>query len=80
MLSSGSLSAFISGLAEALEIEESSLTPDTLFEDVDWDSLGVISTIALINEHFGIMISGQEISDCKGMPDLLFMIESRSAT
>ena len=80
MLSSGSLSAFISGLAEALEIEESSLTPDTLFEDVDWDSLAVISTIALIDEHFGIMISGQEISDCKGMPDLLLMIESRLAT
>ena len=80
MSSSGSLSAFISGLADALEIEECSLTPDTLFEEVDWDSLAVISAIALIDEHFGIMIPGQEISDCKGMPDLLLLIESRTAS
>ena len=77
---SGSLSAFISGLADALEIEESSLTPVTLFHEVDWDSLAVISTIALIDEHFGIMIPGQEISECKGMPDLLHLIESRRAS
>lgn len=80
MSSSGSLSAFISAFADALEIEESSLTTDTLFDELDWDSLAVISAIALIDEHFGIMIPGQEISDCKGMPDLLLLIESRKAS
>ena len=59
MSSTGSLSAFISGLAEALEIEESSITPDTLFDQVDWDSLAVISAIALIDEHFCVMIPQQ---------------------
>lgn len=80
MSSSGSLAAFFSGLADALEIDETSLTADTLFSEVDWDSLAVISAIALIDEHFGIMIPGQEISECKGMPDLLSLIDSRTAS
>ena len=74
---SDNLLAFLSGLADALEIEESSLTPNTLFNEIDWDSLAVISSIALIDEHFGVMIPGQDISECKGMPDLLSLIESR---
>lgn len=77
MLSSESHSAFLSGLAELLEIEESTLTPKTLFDEIDWDSLAVISAIALIDEQFGVMISGQAISECKGMPDLIKLIESR---
>ena len=75
-----SFPAFLAGLAEALDIDVSSLTPDTLFVEVDWDSLAVISTIALIDEHFGIMIPGQEISQCKGFSDLLSLIESRMAS
>ena len=68
---------FLPRLAEALEIDESSLTPDTLFDAIDWDSLAVISTIALVDEQFGVMIPGQDISECKGMSDLLLLIESR---
>jgi hypothetical protein len=41
--------------------------------------LAVISAIALIDEHFGVMVSGQAISDCTGMPELLSLIESRLA-
>lgn len=74
---SESLSTFLSVLADALEIEESSLTPNTHFDEIDWDSLAVISAIALIDEQFGVMIPGQDISECKGMPDLLSLIESR---
>ena len=71
------LSDFLSGLADALEIEESTLTPNTLFNEIDWDSLAVISAIALIDEQFGVMIPGQDISNCKGMPDLISLIQSR---
>ena len=79
MISPQSLSAFLSGLSDALEIEESSLTQNTLFNEIDWDSLAVISAIALIDEHFDVMIPGQDISECKGMPDLLSLIESRKS-
>ena len=71
------LSDFLSGLADALEIEESTLTPNTLFNEIDWDSLAVISAIALIDEQYGVMIPGQDISECKGMPDLISLIQSR---
>jgi len=74
---SESISAFLSALADALEVEESTLTPDTSFDAIDWDSLAVISAIALIDEQFGVMIPGQDISECKSMKDLLSLIESR---
>jgi acyl carrier protein len=68
--------AFLSALAEALELDSSALTPTTSFAEIDWDSLAVISAIALIDEHFGIMVPGQAISECPGIPVLLSLINS----
>ena len=78
MLSPEALSTFLSELADALEIDQSSLNQSTSFDEIDWDSLAVISAIALIDENFSVMIPGEDISNCKGMPDLLSLIETRS--
>ena len=67
---------FLLALAEALELDPSVLTSTTNFSEIDWDSLAVISAIALIDEHFGIMVPGQAISECLGIPDLLSLINS----
>ena len=78
-MSSHKLHSFLAGLAEALELDDSALTPETKFTDISWDSLAVISAIALVDEHFGIMLSGQEISECTDFSDLLLLINSRSS-
>lgn len=70
--------AFLSALAFALELDPESLTPTTSFSEIDWDSLAVISAIALIDEHFGVMVPGQAISECAGIPDLISLINSHS--
>jgi len=70
--------AFLSALADALELEQSAVTPTTTFSEIDWDSLAVISTIALIDDHFGVMISGQSISECSSISDLLTLIKPHS--
>lgn len=67
---------FLTALAEALELENSALSPTTSFGEIEWDSLAVISAIALIDEHFGVLVSGQAISECSGVPDLLSLIKS----
>lgn len=75
-MSSEKISAFLLELAELLELDPGALTPITSFSDVEWDSLAIISTIALVDEHFGVMIPGQELSDCKGIPDVLALVNS----
>ena len=67
---------FLSALAEALELDSSALSSTTTFSEIEWDSLAVISAIALIDEHFGVLVSGQAISECTGVPDLFSLINS----
>jgi len=70
------ISDFLFALADVLELDPEALTPTTSFSDIDWDSLAIISTIALADEHFGVMIPGQELSECKGIPDVLDLVKS----
>jgi len=70
------ISAFLLALADALELDPDALSPTTSFSDIDWDSLAIISTIALADEHFGVMIPGQELSECMGIPEVLALVET----
>jgi acyl carrier protein len=76
MMTPEKISAFLLALADLLELDPEALTPTTSFSDIDWDSLAIISTIALADEYFGIMIPGQELSECKGIPDVLSLVKS----
>lgn len=76
MMTPEKTSAFLLALADLFELEPEALTPTTSFSDIDWDSLAIISTIALADEHFGVMIPGQELIDCKGIPDVLALVKS----
>ena len=67
---------FLAALADALELENTALSTTTSFGEIDWDSLAVITTIALIDEHFGVLVSGQAISECSGFSDLFSLINS----
>ena len=51
--------AFFSALADALELESSALSSTTSFSEIEWDSLAVISAIALIDEHYGVLVSSK---------------------
>jgi acyl carrier protein len=77
-ISSEEASLFLSSLAELLELEAENLGPNTSFASLDWDSLAIISTIALADEHFGVVLSGDKLAQCKGIPDVLELISSLS--
>ena len=67
--------------AFALEFEETSediFTPKTIFKDLDeWDSLIVLSIIALIDEEFNIRITGQDLRDCNTIGDIYNLISAK---
>ena len=59
-------------LEEMLELEEGTLTCETVLEDLEeWDSIAIISFIALIDDEFEKQISSSKIKEFKKIDDLL---------
>ncbi len=68
---------FLEDLAESLELQKDELNFDTKFENIAWDSLAIISSIALIDEYFDKTISAVQISSCKSIGDLIELARSK---
>jgi len=64
-------------LAEMFEVDASEINSDTLLESIPtWDSMAVLSLIALLEEYFGRSdIDGQEISQFKTIEDIFKVME-----
>lgn len=68
------------GLAEILEIEPAQITADLDLVAHNWDSLAVVSTIALCDECFNIMLEGQALTNCKTVADIEKLIAAKRST
>lgn len=70
------MSEFYKGMAEILEVDEDQITSD--FElsagDAAWDSLAVVSTIALIDELYSKTLDGQSLTGCQKISDIEHLI------
>ena len=64
---------FLRELGSVLRVDAEAARPDLRLEDVVWDSLAVMSTVALIDEHCGLTISGDELAGCETLGDVLRM-------
>lgn len=67
---------FYEGLAEILEIEPADTDASLVLADHAWDSLAVVSTIALIDEVFGVVVPGQSLLECKTAGDIEALIRA----
>jgi len=66
---------FLNVIEEVAEIEEGTLTGDESLSDLDtWDSLAVVSFIAMIDEKLEITLSPEKISQAKTVKDLMAML------
>jgi len=70
---------FYEGLAEILEIDVDQVKPELELEEGSWDSLAVVSTIALIDDVYDITVHPNGLSDCKTVGDIEKLIESEQA-
>ncbi|HEC1758239.1 acyl carrier protein [Campylobacter peloridis] len=67
---------FLEHLEDALQLDYK-LSIDTNLEDIEeYDSLGLISVIALYNHLFNINIPGKTLRECKNINDLIALIPS----
>ena len=63
-------------LEEMLDLEEGSLNENIDLDDIDaWDSMAVISLIALADEHFGKSLTAVQIKKFKTVKDILDFLD-----
>lgn len=65
---------FLKGMAELLEVDATDLKDDFELNSDNYDSVVVVSTIALIDEHFEATVRGIELAKVKSIGELLSLI------
>jgi acyl carrier protein len=66
---------FLNILAEDLEISSVTLTPETRIEEIEeWDSLSAMTTLSIIDEHFGLDFNISQMNNLTSMNDILKII------
>lgn len=72
------MSEFYNGIAEILEVDVKKISPKFFLHSADaaWDSLAVVSTIALVDDCFNLMLDGQALAACRTVADVEGLIES----
>jgi acyl carrier protein len=68
---------FLSAIEEMLEVEEGSLKGDEPLTDLPWDSLAVVSFIALADEHLDVAVSPQGLVQAKTLSDVLALVANK---
>ena len=64
-------------LEETLEIDEGTLTEDTLLEDVDeYDSMAKLSLIVMMDDEFDVKVTGDMIKGFQTVGDILAVMEN----
>lgn len=70
------MSEFYEGMAEILEVDPSVIS--SAFElhggEAAWDSLAIVSTIALVDDCFGVMLEGIALTNCLTVADIESLI------
>jgi acyl carrier protein len=60
-------------LRKQFELERP-LTPDERLKDLPWDSIEALKFLALVDEHFGLQITGDQLAQCRTVGDLLALV------
>ena len=70
---------FVDGFAEILEIDPASVVPTLDLAAHNWDSLAIVSTIALVDELYGVVLDGKSLSNCKTLSDVQSLVSATAS-
>ncbi len=63
-------------LEETLELDEGSIGPDTVLADLEqYDSMARLSLIVMMDDEFGVKLSGDTIRGFEAVGDILALME-----
>jgi acyl carrier protein len=71
------MNEFYEGMAEIFEVDARTISSafDLHSGDAAWDSLAIVSTIALADDCFGVMLNGKALGECETIEDIEKLIE-----
>jgi len=62
----------LAALEEIMELDNGTLTPQMLLDDVDeWDSMSALSFVVLMKDEFDKTVTGQQIRALQTIQDIL---------
>lgn len=65
------METFLNNLAEALNQPDAGITPDQKLQDLpNWDSLAILTTLSMIDQEYGVTLSGADLQACDTVSDL----------
>lgn len=71
---------FISLFKEALDMEDKDIQPGDVFREFEeWDSMGQLSLIAMIDEEYDVVIEGKKFQEIQTIEQLLQAITELKA-
>ena len=60
------------------EVEPNSITPDTVFRDIDeWSSLIALTAIAMVDEEYNVKLTGDDIRNSITVKDLFDKLKAK---
>jgi len=68
---------FLRLLEENLSLDAGALKDDRPLSDIHWDSMGVVSYLALVDGHFSGVIDPEHVAACKRVSDLVALVEAQ---
>lgn len=72
-----SSSLFLEQMAEVLQVQPEEISVDFELDEQNFDSLALISTISLIDEHFGVTVNVDRLMNCKRIQDILDLVKEK---
>jgi len=62
------------------EVEIGSLSPSTSFRQMEgWSSMHALILIALVDNHFDVLLTGEELRNMDSIEDLFTFLETKKA-
>lgn len=71
------INQFIEKLSDVMDVNVSALTPDTEFHKLEeWSSITALTTLVMIEEEYGVVISGKHMRETNTIQELFALVTS----
>lgn len=74
------INEFIDKIREQFDDMPSEITPQTAYADLDgWSSLVALSVISMIDEEYGVQVTGSEIRSAETVQELFEIVKGKKS-
>ena len=69
---------FLNMLEEIVEADPDTVASEQSLDDLEgWDSLAIVSFIAMVDNNFGLILSPSKIEKCETVTDLILLLDNK---